>query len=90
MSKILVTGGAGFIGSHTCLSLLEKNYDVVVIDSLINSSSISLERVRRIYENREVKDKKIELIKGDLRSEKDLNNIFLRSLLLLPLNKSLL
>ena len=34
MSKILVTGGAGFIGSHTCLSLLENNYDVVVIDSL--------------------------------------------------------
>ena len=44
MSKILVTGGAGFIGSHTCLSLLESNYDVVVIDSFINSSAISLYR----------------------------------------------
>ena len=42
MKRILVTGGAGFIGSHTCLALLEKNYELWVIDSLINSSSLSL------------------------------------------------
>ena len=36
--KILVTGGAGYIGSHTCVELLEKNYEVVVIDNYDNSS----------------------------------------------------
>ena len=46
--KILVTGGAGYIGSHTCIALLEAGYDVVVVDSLDNSSSRSLERVKEI------------------------------------------
>lgn len=48
MKKIIVTGGAGYIGSHTCLSLLEKDYEVVVIDNLCNSSIESLERVKRL------------------------------------------
>ena len=39
MKTLLVTGGCGFIGSHTCLSLLEKNFDVIVIDSNINSGN---------------------------------------------------
>lgn len=45
---ILITGGAGYIGSHTVLSLLEHQYDVVVLDNLINASPISLERVERL------------------------------------------
>jgi nucleoside-diphosphate-sugar epimerase len=45
---ILVTGGAGYIGSHTCVELLEKGYGVVVIDNLCNSSYESLRRVERI------------------------------------------
>lgn len=48
MKKILVTGGAGYIGSHTCLSLLEKNFEVVVIDNLCNSSTESLKRVEKL------------------------------------------
>ena len=44
MGKILVTGGAGFIGSHTCLLLLEKGYELVIIDSLINSSYSSIKK----------------------------------------------
>ena len=48
MKKILVTGGAGFIGSHTCLLLLERGYDVNVIDSFTNSSPKSLEKVLEI------------------------------------------
>ena len=48
MKRILVTGGTGFIGSHTCLVLLEKGYEIIVIDSLINSSIISLEKVCQI------------------------------------------
>lgn len=46
--SILVTGGAGFIGSHTCVELLEQGYDVVVVDNLSNSSRESLERVKQI------------------------------------------
>lgn len=45
---ILVTGGAGYIGSHTCLELLSKGYDVVVVDNLSNSSEESLKRVEKL------------------------------------------
>ncbi len=46
--KILVTGGAGYIGSHTCVELLNEGYDVVVIDNLYNSSAKALDRVQEI------------------------------------------
>lgn len=46
--KILVTGGAGYIGSHTCVKLLEQGYEVVVVDNLVNGSSVALERVEVI------------------------------------------
>lgn len=46
--SILVTGGAGYIGSHTCLELLRKGYEVVVVDNLSNSSKESLERVKKL------------------------------------------
>lgn len=45
---ILVTGGAGFIGSHTLVELLESNYSVVVIDNLVNSNAHALKRVEEI------------------------------------------
>ncbi|HAH18572.1 MAG TPA: UDP-glucose 4-epimerase GalE, partial [Eubacterium sp.] len=48
MKKILVTGGAGYIGSHTCVELLEAGMDVVVVDNLCNSSEESLKRVQEI------------------------------------------
>ena len=48
MKSILVTGGAGYIGSHTCLSLLENGYEVIVVDNFSNSKPESLERVRHI------------------------------------------
>ena len=48
MKNILVIGGVGFIGSHTCLALLEKDYKVFVFDSFVNSSSNALKRVLEI------------------------------------------
>lgn len=45
---VLVTGGAGFIGSHTCIELLKEGYEVVVVDNLCNSSEEALERVKKI------------------------------------------
>ena len=48
MKTILVTGGAGYIGSHTCVELLEKDYNVIAVDNLCNSSEESLKRVKQI------------------------------------------
>jgi UDP-glucose 4-epimerase len=48
MPRALVTGGAGYIGSHTCLALLQSGWDVTVVDNLSNSSAIALERVRQL------------------------------------------
>ena len=47
-TTVLVAGGAGYIGSHTCVSLLEQGYDIVVVDNFVNSSPVSLERVTKI------------------------------------------
>ena len=75
MTSILVTGGSGFIGSHTCLLLLEKGYDLVVLDSLINSSKMALDRVSNIYSNK-TKSNSIKFINGDIRDNSILDNIF--------------
>lgn len=48
MGKILVTGGAGFIGSHTCVELLESGYDIVVVDNFSNSKPEALSRIKKI------------------------------------------
>jgi UDP-glucose 4-epimerase len=61
MTTILVTGGAGYIGSHTCVELLNAGFDVVVFDNLCNSRPEALERVQRIT------GKQLRLIKGDCR-----------------------
>ena len=45
---VLVTGGAGFIGSHTVVELLERNYRVVIVDDLSNSSEIAIDRIKTI------------------------------------------
>ena len=67
---ILVTGGAGFIGSHTCVELLNAGYDVVVYDNLSNSSEKSLERVEQIT------GKKVTFYKGDILDRDRLNEVF--------------
>ena len=77
MKTILVTGGAGFIGSHTCLLLLENNYKVYVIDSFQNSSQKSLHRVKEIYEkNSHISNLNLQVFKGDLCDKGFLENTF--------------
>ena len=67
---VLVTGGAGYIGSHTCVELLQRGYDVVVIDNLSNSNPKSLDRVK------EITGKELVFIEGDVRDEALLKKIF--------------
>ena len=67
---ILVTGGAGFIGSHTCVELLGSGYDVVVVDNLCNSSPRALDRVRQIT------GKDLRFYEGDLLDAALLDRIF--------------
>jgi UDP-glucose 4-epimerase len=68
--KILVTGGAGYIGSHTCVELLNEDYDVVVADNLCNASEESLKRVQQIT------GKSLDFYKVDLLDKPDITTIF--------------
>ena len=70
--NVLVTGGAGYIGSHTCVELLEKGHNVIVIDNLVNSCEKSLERVQSIT------GKDVTFYKNDVRDRKALDDIFTR------------
>ena len=67
---ILVTGGCGYIGSHTCLELLQAGYQVVVLDNLSNASQESLSRIEALT------GKKIPFVRGDVRDIGCLNQIF--------------
>ena len=67
---VLVTGGAGYIGSHTCVELLENGYDVVVMDNLYNSNEKALERVEQIT------GKKVTFYNVDMLDKEAMNEIF--------------
>lgn len=67
---ILITGGAGYIGSHTCLQILDAGYDIVVMDNFSNSQVESLNRIQTIS------GKKIPFIKADVRDKEALRAIF--------------
>ncbi|MDE5765173.1 MAG: UDP-glucose 4-epimerase GalE [Ruminococcus sp.] len=67
---ILVTGGAGFIGSHTCVELLGAGYEVIVVDNLSNSSKKAIDRIQ------EITGKKLDFYEADVRDEKMLSEIF--------------
>ena len=68
--NVLVTGGAGYIGSHTCVELLNEGYGVIVIDNLCNANPKSLERVK------ELTGKELTFYEGDVRDEALLRRIF--------------
>ncbi|PJI34521.1 UDP-glucose 4-epimerase GalE [Acinetobacter pseudolwoffii] len=70
MAKILVTGGAGYIGSHTCVELLNAGHEVVVLDNLCNSSAESLNRVQQLSQ------KSLTFVEGDIRDSQLLDQIF--------------
>lgn len=70
MKTILVTGGAGYIGSHTLIELINNNFEVVVIDNLANSSRESLRRVEQITGH------EIPFIEADVRDQSALDDIF--------------
>lgn len=67
---VLVTGGAGYIGSHTCIELIQAGYDILVLDNLANSSRESLRRVEAIV------DKPIPFVEGDIRDAALLDTLF--------------
>ncbi|MGD8458421.1 MAG: SDR family NAD(P)-dependent oxidoreductase, partial [Anaerolineales bacterium] len=69
---ILVTGGAGYIGSHTCVELLEAGYQIVVVDNLCNSSEESLRRVKHITES------EISFYQVDILDKESLQQVFHR------------
>jgi UDP-glucose 4-epimerase len=70
MTQVLLTGGAGYIGSHTAIALLDAGYDVVVLDNFSNSSPEALRRVEQIT------GKTVTLCQGDIRSATDLATLF--------------
>ena len=70
MAKILVTGGAGYIGSHTCVELLNSGHEVVVLDNLCNSSEESLNRVQQLT------GKTLAFVEGDIRDAQVLDQVF--------------
>lgn len=67
---VLVTGGAGYIGSHTCIEMIKAGYDVVVVDNLDNSNRESLNRVEKIV------GKKVKFYENDVRDKDALRKIF--------------
>lgn len=71
--KILVTGGAGYIGSHTCVELLKENHEVIILDNFSNSKKEVINKIQ------ELTDKKVVLYKGDMLDKNILNKIFLKN-----------
>lgn len=70
MKKILVTGGAGYIGSHTLIELIKSDFTSIIYDNLSNSSPIAIERVEKIV------GQKIDFIQGDILDKTLLNQVF--------------
>lgn len=70
---ILITGGAGYIGSHTCVELLNAGYEVIVLDSLSNSKAESLKRVK------EITGKELKFYKTDLLNRRELEMVFIEN-----------
>ena len=77
MARLLITGGAGFIGSHTCLVLLQAGHSLVVLDNFSNSSPRSLERVLQIAKIPEENSSRLKKEQGDVRDLSTLERLFI-------------
>ena len=69
IKNILVTGGAGYVGSHLCVKLLEQNYNITIVDNLINSKK---ERIKKI---KNISKKKLTFFNLDVQNTKKIKNI---------------
>ena len=78
MKKVLITGGLGFIGSHTCVALLENDYELVIVDNLSNSNKNVIEKIKLIVG--ESRKKRIKFFEGDIRNISFIENIFKQSI----------
>ena len=77
MKNILITGGTGFIGSHTCVTLLSEGYNVYLIDSLVNSSKKSLLRIEEIFRSKDIDvSNKLRFFEGDIRKKDFIDYVF--------------
>ncbi len=74
MAQLLITGGAGFIGSHTCLALLQAGHSLVVLDNFSNSSPTSLRRVNELAQTDF--QRQIKIFEGDICDRSDLQKVF--------------
>lgn len=70
MAKIFITGGAGYIGSHTAVALLNEGFEICILDNLCNSSPLAVKRIETITQ------KKVNFIKGDIRDKNIIKRIF--------------
>ena len=74
---IFLTGGTGLIGSHTCVLLLEKGYEIIIIDSLVNSSKATIDRIKKIIDLKfPSMARNLNFFEGDLRNEKFIRDVF--------------
>ena len=73
--RLLLTGGAGYIGSHTALLLLQRGYDVIIYDSFVNSSYKVIKAIKSYLDSVRI-DYKLKTIKGDIREKCSLGKIF--------------
>ena len=76
MQTILVTGGTGYIGSHICNLLLEKDFNVVIVDSLINSKEIVVNKLEYLFKINNKTPYNLDFIEGDIRDINLLESIF--------------
>ena len=73
--RVLLTGGAGFIGSHTALLMLQKGYDLLIFDSFANSSFNVIKAIKNYLGSTKI-DYKLKIIKGDIRNKSNLDKVF--------------
>ncbi len=77
--RVLLTGGSGFIGSHIALLLLERGYDVIILDSFVNSSPNVIDRIKNYFDNNNL-NYNLTTIKGDIRDKKLIDSVFYDSI----------